>query len=75
VALFLLVQTALNWLFGLGQFQGLAGRIAGIPVPAAFYSFALLIFFLITVIGTPLSGLAVVFGEEYAWRGYCTTSW
>ena len=70
LALFLLAQSLLNWVFGLGKFPGVKEAIAGIPVPSGLYPLGLVIFFLISLIGTPLSGLAVVFGEEYAWRGY-----
>lgn len=70
VVIFLLLQAAFNLLLGLGGFQGRANWIEGIPIPGILYPFGLIIFFLLTVIGTPLGGLAVVFGEEYAWRGF-----
>jgi membrane protease YdiL (CAAX protease family) len=70
VVLFLLSQAALNWLFGLGEFPGIQERVGGVPVPEGLYPFALAAFFLISVVGTPLSGLATVFGEEYGWRGF-----
>ena len=70
VTLFLLSQAALNWIFGLGEFTGVLDQIAGIPVSKGFYPFALILFFLISIIGTPLSALAVLFGEEYGWRGF-----
>jgi membrane protease YdiL (CAAX protease family) len=70
IVVFLLSQAALNWLFGLGEFQGVQGRIEGIPVPATWYFPALFAFLLLAIIGTPLGGLAATFGEEYAWRGF-----
>lgn len=70
VVLFLLSQAALNWLFDLGEFPGIQERVGGVPVPPGLYPFAMFAFFLISVVGTPLSGLATVFGEEYGWRGY-----
>ena len=70
VVLFLLGQAALNWLFGLGTFPGIQEQVGGVLVPEGLYPFALSAFFLISVVGTPLSGLATVFGEEYGWRGF-----
>jgi membrane protease YdiL (CAAX protease family) len=70
VTLFLLSQAALNWLFGLGTFPGIQERVGGVPVPEGLYPIALAALFLISVVGTPLSGLATVFGEEYGWRGF-----
>jgi membrane protease YdiL (CAAX protease family) len=70
VVVFLLSQAALNWLFGLGKFPGILDNVGGVPVTSGLYPFALFAFFLISGIGTPLSGLATVFGEEYGWRGF-----
>jgi membrane protease YdiL (CAAX protease family) len=70
VVIFFLLQAGLNWLFKLGDFQGLRENIAGIPVPETIYPFALTGYFLLTITGTPLGGLAVTFGEEYGWRGF-----
>jgi membrane protease YdiL (CAAX protease family) len=70
MALFLLSQAALNLLFGLGHLQGTQERIYDIPVPPGLYPFALIPAFGLAVTGVPLSGLAVTFGEEYAWRGF-----
>ena len=70
LVLFLLGQAALNWLFGLGTFPGVQERVGGVPVPEGLYPLALAAFFLISVVGTPLAGLATVFGEEYGWRGF-----
>lgn len=69
VVLFLLSQAALNWLFHLNGFPGIQDSIAGVPVTEGWYPFALLAFFLISIIGMPLSGLAAVFGEQSGWRG------
>lgn len=68
--LFLLAQAALNYFFDLGAYPGLQEEIGGVPIPSGIYPLALLVFFLISVVGTPLSGLATVFGEEYGWRGF-----
>jgi len=70
VVVFLLSQAALNWLLGLGKFPGILDNVGGVPVASGLYPFALFAFFLISVVGTPLSGLATVFGEEYGWRGF-----
>jgi len=70
VVLFLLSQAALNLLLGLGRLQGIRDRVYDVPVPAVLYPFALVVAFGLAVTGTPLGGLAVTFGEEYAWRGF-----
>lgn len=70
VVVFLLTQAALNWAFGLGRFPGLQEEVGGVPVAGGLYPLALLALFVISVVGTPLSGLATVFGEEYGWRGF-----
>jgi membrane protease YdiL (CAAX protease family) len=68
---FFLSQAGLNLLFGLGDWQGKKAAIYGLPVPPAWYLPTLVLLFVgVTVIGTPLSGLAAVFGEEYGWRGH-----
>jgi membrane protease YdiL (CAAX protease family) len=70
VVLFLLSQIVLNWLFRLGKFPGILRNVGGIPVPEGLYPVACVAFFLISIIGIPLSGLATLFGEEYGWRGF-----
>lgn len=70
VVVFLLIQVGLNWLFRLGSFPGIQERVGGVAVSSGVYPLALIVFFIISVIGTPLAGLAVVFGEEYGWRGF-----
>lgn len=70
VVVFLLTQAALNWVFGLGRFPGVQDRVGGVPVPGSLYPLALVALLLISVVGTPLSSLATVFGEEYGWRGF-----
>ena len=70
IMLFFPIQAGLNMVFGLGEFQGLQGYINGIPIPKVIYPFALVGFFILAVVGTPLSGLAATFGEEYGWRGF-----
>lgn len=73
VVLFLLIQAGLNWVFGFGDFQGMQECIEGIPVPRELYPFALGAFLLLSIIGTPLGGLAATFGEEYGWRAFLQT--
>jgi len=71
IILFFLLQTALNLIFGLGDFIGQTERIYGLLIPSFLYFPALIILFVsVTVIGAPLSGIAGVFGEEYGWRGF-----
>lgn len=71
IILFFIVQAGLNLFFDFGDFAGIAHRIYGLSIPAVLYIPALLVLFIgVTVIGIPLSGLAVVFGEEYGWRGF-----
>ena len=67
---FLALQAGLNLVVGLGTFRGVAERIYGIAVPDRLYPPALVVAFALAVTGIPLSGLAVVFGEEYGWRGF-----
>jgi len=70
IVLFFLLQAGLNWTFGLGRFQGVQETIEGIPIPQFIYPIALLGFFALAIIGSPLGGLAATFGEEYGWRGF-----
>lgn len=70
VVIFFALQAGLNLLLGLGQWQSQVERIYGIAVPESVYPFALVLAFGLAVTGVPLSGLAVVFGEEYGWRGF-----
>jgi membrane protease YdiL (CAAX protease family) len=70
IVFFLLTQAGLNLLLGLGRLQGLQERVYGVAIPPGLYPFALTLAFGLAVTGTPLTGLAVTFGEEYAWRGF-----
>jgi len=70
VVVFFALQAGLNLLLRLGQFQGQVERVYGIAVPEGLYPLALIVAFGLAVTGVPLSGLAVVFGEEYGWRGF-----
>jgi len=71
IVLFFLLQAALNLIFPTGEFVGQLEGIYRLPIPSALYIPSLIILFvLVTVIGIPLSGLAVVFGEEYGWRAF-----
>jgi membrane protease YdiL (CAAX protease family) len=75
VVAFFALQAGLNLLLGLGQFQGQVERVYGIAVPEGVYPLALVVAFGLAVTGVPLSGLAVVFGEEYGWRGFLQDEW
>lgn len=70
VIVFFALQAGLNLLLGLGRFRGPLNRVYGVPVPDGLYPLALFLACALTVTGIPLSGLAVVFGEEYGWRGF-----
>jgi len=70
VVVFFALQAGLNLMLGLGSFAGQAERVYGIAVPGGLYSLALVVALGLAVTGIPLSGLAVVFGEEYGWRGF-----
>ena len=70
VVLFLLAQAALNLLLGLGDLQGIQERVYDVAIPSGLYPFAVVLAFGLAVTGTPLTGLAATFGEEYAWRGF-----
>lgn len=71
VVTFFLGSAAFNLLFGLGEWRGPVDRIYGVPVPEQVYPLALFVSFIgIAMIGLPLTQIAVVFGEEYAWRGF-----
>jgi membrane protease YdiL (CAAX protease family) len=69
VVVFLALQSGLNLLLRLGEFQGQAERVYGIALPDELHPLALIVAFGLAVTGVPLSGLAAVFGEEYGWRG------
>lgn len=75
VVAFLLLQFALNRLFGLGDFRGNQETLYGIGVPRALYPVGLALAFTLTVSGIPLSGLAATFGEECGWRGVLQDAW
>lgn len=71
ILVFFFIQTGFNLLLGLGESVGIGGSIYNLPIPSNLYIPSLIVLFIpITVIGLPLSGLAVVFGEEYGWRGF-----
>ncbi len=70
VILFFAVQAGLNLLLDLGEFQGQVQQVYGIPISAGIRPLALIVAFGLAVTGIPLSGLALVFGEEYGWRGF-----
>lgn len=70
VVAFFALQAALNLLLGLGPFRGQVERVYGIAVPENLYTLALVMALGLAVTGVPLGGLAVVFGEEYGWRGF-----
>jgi membrane protease YdiL (CAAX protease family) len=70
VVIFFFVQSGLNLVFDLGDWRGLQDNIAGIPVPPMLYPFLLFMYLGIVIVGTPLGNMAILFGEEYAWRGF-----
>jgi len=71
IIVFFAVQASANLLFNLGKLQIRAETVYGVPIPSSLYIPSLIVLFIaVTVIGTPLSGLAAVFGEEYGWRGF-----
>ena len=70
VVVFFALQAGLNLLFGLGQLQGHVGQVYGVPVPDKLHPLGLVAAFGLALTGIPLTGLAVVFGEEYGWRGF-----
>jgi membrane protease YdiL (CAAX protease family) len=72
---FLLLQPALNLVFGLGTFQGIREQVYGLAVPRALYPVALVLALALAATGTPLSGLASTFGEEVGWRGILQGAW
>ncbi|MFC1575742.1 CPBP family intramembrane glutamic endopeptidase [Gemmatimonadota bacterium] len=69
-ALYLALQSGLNLAFGLSTLTPPVDRILGFTVPGSLYPLALLLLFLLSAVGTPLGSLPLVFGEEYAWRGF-----
>jgi uncharacterized protein len=70
LVLFYLLQTALNYVFGLGKAPELAsllppGVAPGLPTVALRATLAIN-----TILIGPFLGLVLAFGEEYGWRGY-----
>jgi membrane protease YdiL (CAAX protease family) len=70
VLAFLLLQPALELLLGVASFVGEPGQIGGVAVPAPLYPVVLLVTVLLATVGTPLGSMALLFGEEYGWRGF-----
>ena len=70
VVAFFALQAALNLVLGPGQWQGPVEQVYGVAVPERIYPLALVVAFGLAVTGVPLSGLAIVFGEEYGWRSF-----
>lgn len=71
VILFFGISAGLNLLFGLGDLQPRSLTFYGIPTSKTLYIPQLIILFItVTLIGGPLSNLALYFGEEYGWRGF-----
>ncbi len=67
MALFYVVSTALNWVFGLGHAPDLATAASLVKMtPAAFVAVATVQSALVS----PFLGLLISFGEEYGWRGF-----
>jgi drug/metabolite transporter (DMT)-like permease/membrane protease YdiL (CAAX protease family) len=67
---FLLLQPALELLLHVASFVGEPGRIGRVAVPASLYPVVLLVTVLLATVGTPLGSMALLFGEEYGWRGF-----
>jgi membrane protease YdiL (CAAX protease family) len=70
IVVFFVIQAAGDLAFDLGHPADHANQILGIEVPSSVYPIAMVVLFGLAVVGTPLGGLAVVFGEEYGWRGF-----
>ena len=70
VILFFLAQAGLNLILGLGNYPGTAEAILGVSIPPRIYPLGLFLGLFLSVTGTPLNGLSVVFGEEYGWRRF-----
>ena len=68
--LFLVLQGAFDLTFGTGR--NILGTIPVLQMnlPAWFEPFPLVFMFALSIVGTPLGGLAIFFGEEYGWRGF-----
>jgi uncharacterized protein len=75
IVAFLLLQSALNLVFGLGDFPGVQEQVYGVNVTAGLYPVAVVLAGVLAMTGTPLAGLAPTFGEEYAWRGILPGAW
>jgi len=68
---YFVVSALLNRLLGLGDMQPALDTVYGLPVPGVLYIPAVIVlFFVVAVVGGPLSGIASTFGEEYGWRGF-----
>jgi len=71
VVTFFILQAVLNIITGLGEPVPRQADIYNIPVNPTFYFPALILLFItVSVIGGPLSSLALYFGEEFGWRGF-----
>jgi len=68
--LFFLLQFGLNLLLDLGDFRGMRPLPMNLSLPGFAYGIAVFLLFLLAVVGTPLASMAVMFGEEYGWRGF-----
>lgn len=70
ILLFLGLQTALNWLFKMGQPVDLSVLLAQAAATGMTETMLMLVITLQTIILGPFLGLLITFGEEYGWRGY-----
>lgn len=70
VVVFLVIQGVLDLSLGLGR--NILGTFPGVdvPVPEGSEPVILVIAFVLFIVGTPLGSLALLFGEEYGWRGF-----
>jgi membrane protease YdiL (CAAX protease family) len=67
---FLILQGLLDLAAGTGP--SILGTIPGVdvPIPEGTEPVILVITFVLVIVGTPLGNLAMLFGEEYGWRGF-----
>jgi membrane protease YdiL (CAAX protease family) len=70
VVAFLVLQGVLDLALGLGR--NILGTVPGqaMNIPEGFKPLFLVIIFALSIVGTPLGSLAILFGEEYGWRGF-----
>jgi len=71
IIIFFIISAILNLILGLGDLQTRSATIYGIPVGHSVYiPILIILFFVVALLGGPLSSLGLYFGEEYGWRGF-----